>query len=224
MSGKDHMTRVNANALRRCCLVLSALLVLWCPSAAASREEFPGIDAFLKSTLRGEDKLNAEARGDLNGDGLEDWAGLIRRQEPDSSPGYQLYVLLRLRGGGYGVAEKTDESPIAGMGCCWVEDLTIRRASIYVQSNAKTCCTMEAATHQFKLYRGEWRLVGVKVYYTDMTRDPADTTDTDMNLLTGSVIEKRQRGDNRPTTARRRKRFPVQLLKDFDFRNGFGIE
>lgn len=224
MSGKDHMTRVNGKALRRCCLILSALLVLWCPSAAAHQADFPGIAAFLKSILRGEDRLSVEARGDLNDDGLDDWAGVIRRQEPDSSPAYQLYVLLRLRQGGYRVAEETVESPIPGAGCCWVEDLTIGRSSIYIQSNAKTCCTMEAATHQFKLHRGAWRLVGVRVYYTDLTRNPPDSTDTDMNLLTGLVIEKKQKGDNKPTATRHRKHFPVHFLKDFDFHNGFGIE
>ena len=216
------LTRVAGNAARRLCLSLPALLLLWCPAAAAPQADFPGIDAFLKSALRGEDRLSVEARGDLDGDGLEDWAGVISRQGPSAAQSYQLYVLLRLRQGGYRVAEKTGESPIPGTGCCWVEDMTISRASLYVQSNAKTASTMEAATHQFKLHRGEWRLVGVRVYHIDQPRDEA--VETDMNLLTGLVIEKRQKGEARPTTARRRQRFPASRLKDFDFRNGFGTE
>jgi hypothetical protein len=219
---RSHLTRIAGNAARRFRLILPALLVLWCPAAAAPQADFPGIDAFLKSALRGEDRLSVEARGDLDGDGLEDWAGVISRQGPEASSAYQLYVLLRLRRGGYRVAEKTGESPISGTGCCWVEDMTIRRASLYVQSNAKTASTMEATTHQFKLHRGGWRLVGVRVYYIDQSRD--EDTKTDMNLLTGLVIEKRRKGEARPTTARRRKRFPASLLKDFDFSNGFGTE
>ena len=81
---------------------------------------------------------------------------------------------------------------------------------------------MEAATHQFKLYKGEWRLVGLRIYYTDLAKDTS--TETDMNLLTGAVIEKRQKGEGRPSTKRSRKRFTTSLLKDYDFSNGFGIE
>ena len=203
-------------------LVLSALFILWGASTTFAQVDFPGLDVFLKTTLEGGGRLALEARGDLNGDGLEDWAGVIERRKPGFSSTNQLHVLLRLPQGGYRVAEKSREEMIAGMGCCWAEDLQIKRSSIYIQNNAKTAATMEAATHQFKLHRGEWRLVGVKIFYLQTSSDTS--TETDMNLLTGSVIEKRQRGENRPTTRRRQKRFATRLLKDFDFSNWFGIE
>ena len=213
------------DTLRQLRLVLSVLIILWCPFAtAATQADFSSLDAFLKSTLKGEDRVNIEARGDLNGDGLEDWAGVIHRQNPNSLPTYQLYVLLRLSQGGYRIAEKSKEEEIAGTGCCWVENLEINRSSIYIQNNAKTASTMEAATHQFKLYRGEWRLIGVRIYYTDLSPDAPATTDTDINLLTGSVIEKRQKGENKPMTKSRHKKIATYLLKDFDFSNGFGTE
>ncbi len=208
--------------MRKLCLILSALAILCCPLRAASQGDFPSIEAFLKSTLKSEARLSVQARGDLNGDGLKDWSGLIKGDEPDSSPTYQLYVLLGMRQGGYRVAEKTKEEEIAGMGCCWVESLEIRRSSIYIQSNAKTASTMEAATHQFKLYKGAWRLVGIRIYLTDFTPDAPATTDTDMNLLTGLVVEKNQKGENKPITRRRQKKFDAFLLKDFDFSNEFG--
>lgn len=203
---------------------LSALVVLCCPFSTTAQADFPSIDAFLKSTLKGEGRLSVEAKGDLNGDGLGDWAGVIHRQPADSSPTYQLYVLLRLRQGGYHAAEKSVEEEIPGAGCCWVESLEIRRSSIYIQNNAKTASTMEAATHQFKLYNGEWRLVGIRIFHTDFSPDAPSTIDTDMNLLTGSVIEKRQKGDNKPVIKSRRKKFATYLLKDFDFANRFGNE
>lgn len=78
----------------------------------------------MKSILNGEDQLSVDARGDLNDDGLQDWAAVIHRRKPDSAPTYQLYVLLRQPNGGYRVAEKSLEEEIAGMGCCWVEDLS----------------------------------------------------------------------------------------------------
>jgi hypothetical protein len=171
--------------------------------------------------LEGEGRLSLEARGDLNGDGLDDWAGVIERRKSDSSATSQLYVLLRLPQGGYRVAEKSREESVGGWGCCWVEHLEIRRSSIYIQNNAKTAGTMEAATHQFKLQQGEWRLIGVRIFHLEVSSDAS--TETDMNLLTGSVIEKRQKGENKPMTKSRRRRFAARLLKDFDFSNGFGI-
>lgn len=208
--------------MRKLSLVLSALVILWCPFTTVAQVDFASLNDFLKSTLEGEDRLSLEARGDLNDDGLEDWSGVIERPKSNSSSTSQLYVLLRLPQGGYRVAEKSKEERIGGMGCCWVEDLKISRSSIYIQDNAKTAGTMEVAIHQFKLYRGEWRLIGVRIFYLDVGSDAS--TETDMNLLTGSVIEKRQKGENKPMTKSRRQRFATHLLKDFDFSNGFGID
>jgi hypothetical protein len=198
-------------------LILSTLVILWSPFNTASQVEFPSIDAFLKSTLKGEDKLNLDARGDLNGDGQEDWAGVIDSRNADNLPTSQLYVLLRLPQGGYRVAEKSQEVELGGTGCCWFETLEIRQSSLYIQFNSKDGKGAEAAKHQFKLYQGQWRLIGLIIYHTDFSFDPPVTIDTDMNLLTGSVIEKKQKGDDKPTTSRRHKRFPTYLLKNFEF-------
>ncbi len=212
------------NIVSRLRLALSAAVILWCPLSTTAQVDFSSIDAFLKSTLKAEDRLSVEAKGDLNGDRLEDWAGVINRRPADSSATYQLYVLLRLRQGGYHIAEKSIEEEIPGAGCCWVENLEIRRSSIYIQNNAKTVSIMEAVTHQFKLYQGEWRLVGIRIYHTDHSPDNPSTIDTDMNLLTGSVVEKRQKGDNKPVIKSRRQKFATYLLKDFDFSTRFGNE
>jgi hypothetical protein len=198
------------------------MVVLSLPCAATAQADFATIDAFLKGTLKGEDQLTFQAKGDLNGDGLEDWAGVIERQQTDSPRTDQLYVLLQIRGGGYRIAEKSKQEEVSGTGCCYVEDLEIRGASIYIQDNIKTDDAMNAVTHQFKLYKGKWRLVGVKIYRTDFNPTVPASIDTDMNLLTGSVTEKRQKGDDKPVSRSRRKKFGVYLLKDFDFSNKFG--
>jgi hypothetical protein len=188
---------------------------------AASQGDFSSTDAFLKSTLKGEDRLYMDARGDLNSDGLEDWVGVIERKKPNTSRTSQLYVLVQLRQGGYRVAEKSKEEEIAGTGCCYVESLEIRNSSIYIQNNAKADNTMDATTHQFKLYQGKWRLIGIKTSFTDFNSHIH--TDTDMNLLTGAVIEKKQKGDEgKPITRSRRKKFAASFLKDFDFDTWFG--
>lgn len=198
---------------------LSLIIICLCPLVVPAQTDYPTVKAFRSSIAKGEDRLSVEARGDLNGDGLEDWAGVVRREK--SAPTYQLYVLLRQSQGSFQVAQTSKEEVIPGMGCCWVEDLTITRSSIYIQNNAKDATSMEAATHQFKLYKGEWRLVGVKIYEVNHRTDVS--TDTDMNVLTGAVIETRRKGDGQPTIRRRTKKFGVYLLKDYDFQNGFGI-
>ena len=109
------------------------------------------------------------------------------------------------------------------MGCCWLEDLNIRNGSIFVQDNAKDRSTMEATTHQFKFYKGKWRLVGVKIYYDDRRPGSIMDTETDMNLLTGAVIKTKTKEGKKPVTTRTRKRFSTHLLKDFDFSGQFGI-
>ena len=201
---------------------LLIVLFLCCAIEAVAQDDFPSIDAFKKSILNEKSSFTAEAKGDLNADGLPDWSGVVRREKGDSLATYQLYVLLRQAGGHYRVAETSTEAEIPGMGCCWVEDLRISRSSVYIQNNAKTAATMEAATHQFKLHQGRWRLIGVRIYYIDHSSDTS--TDTDVNLLTGLVIEKKQKGERRPTVTRRSKKFALRLLKDFDFLNGFGID
>lgn len=210
--------------MRKLYFILAILTIFCCPPAKASQEEFPSLDAFLKSTMQGEDRVSFEAKGDLNGDGLEDWAGVIHRQKSDPPPTTQLYVLLRTQQGGYRVAETSKEAPVAGVGCCWVESLEIKQSSIFIQNNAKTATTMEAATHQFKLHQGQWRLIGLRIYFVDHGTNTSLTTETDMNLLTGSVIVKKQKGENRPVIRKSRKKFSNSLLKDFDFYNGFGTE
>ena len=193
-----------------------------CHTAALAQTNFQTSEAFVKSIVSGKDNLTVEAKGDLNNDGLEDWAGVIYRDKPNFGSTYQLYVLLRQKSGDYHLAEKSLEETIPGMGCCWVEDLQIKGSSIYIQQNAKTASTMEAATHQFKMHQRQWRLIGVRIYYLDHVADTS--TETDMNLLTGLVIEKKQKGERNPTTKKSKRKFGLHLLKDFNFLNGFGVE
>ena len=203
---------------------MPVVATIWWSNVSVSQETFPTTAAFAKSSLKSGDQLSSEARGDLNGDGLNDWVGVIRGQVPDESPTYQLFVLIAKPGGGFVVSERTQKAEIPGMGCCWLEDLQIRRGSIFVQNNAKTASIMEAATHQFKLYKDEWRLIGLTIYLTDHTPGATMTKDTEMNFLTGLVIEKTKKRNSRLRTSRSTRKFSIALLKDFDFSNGFGSE
>jgi hypothetical protein len=62
---------------------LLILAVLCLPFDATAQAEFPSPEAFKKSVMNEKSQLSTEARGDLNGDGLADWTGVVRREKGD---------------------------------------------------------------------------------------------------------------------------------------------
>ena len=127
--------------------VIITILFLGSCFSTFAQDKFRSVDAFLKATLQEGEQLSTSAKGDLNGDATEDWVGVIHGRPEDGAPTYQLFLLVRGADGGYRIGAKTEKGEIPGMGCCWLEDLTIRGGSLYIQNNAKTAATMEAATH-----------------------------------------------------------------------------
>jgi hypothetical protein len=185
------------------------------------KELFPSVDDFLKKASKKGDEV-VSAKGDLNGDRIEDSVVNIHRYNADFQSD-QLYVLIRQGASGpFQVDVTNGEWQTAHNGCCWVEQIEIKNSSLYIQYNAKTHGTMEAATHQFKLYKGAWRLVGARVFYLDIGADRS--TETDMNLLTGRVVITKQKGDQRTGITTRRKKFSASYLKDYDYDSTFGTK
>jgi hypothetical protein len=66
---------------RKIRLLISILVIFLCPFVAPAQTDFPSLDAFRRFVVKGEDRLTVEAQGDLNGDGLQDWAGVVHRQK-----------------------------------------------------------------------------------------------------------------------------------------------
>jgi hypothetical protein len=201
---------------------ITITLVVTSTSCFGQNSRYLTIEEFIKDTIKDDSELIVNARGDLNGDGSEDWAGVVDRKKGDFRHTVQLYILLESGQGGYRLELTTAEHEVMGSGCCWVKDLQIKNSSLYIQQNAKTAGTMEAATHQFKLYKGQWRLMGAKIFYLIIDKDLS--TDTDMNVLTGKVITTKQKGEKTLSVTTRSKKFPTSYLKDLSFWNGFGIE
>ncbi len=178
------------------------------------------VEAFLKTVLKPDDRVEIEAKGDINGDGVADWAGVIHRKkdpplvekgiEADSAE--QLYLLLGQRQGGYLVAEKSKETGIFGVVNAYIENLEIRHSSLFLQVNSGS---MFYTVSQFRFYRGEWRLVGLKETQ-NITPSVGEYHTTDRNLLTGTVFETWGRDDRKPRVKSYRKKFRRVLLKDFD--------
>ena len=191
--------------------------------SGSGAELFTSIDEFLKKAAPKRGEELPSATGDLNGDGVDDWAGAIPRTKvADDVDTVQVYVLIRQGANGpFRLAATNGEREIGRSGCCWVEHIRIENSSLYVQHNAKTHGTMEAATHQFKMYKDGWRLVGVRVFYLDVGADTS--TETDTNVLTGRVVVTKQKGDKRTGVTTRRKRFSASYLRNYDYEHSFGL-
>lgn len=192
---------------------------------------YPDLNAFKEIYLQKDVPLEFETEGDLNGDGLKDWAGVIQRKieikDKDADESYlsetiQLYVLLQQKDGAYKIAEKSVETGFGGLGGTYVENLEIKNSSIFLQINSKGADYAEPNFYQFKLYNGEWRLIGYRTFHLEISAD--DSVETDRNLLTGAVIVKKQKGEAKPVISQSRKKFPKLLLKDFGFYIDFEVQ
>ncbi len=205
------------------CALCGALL---CTVALADTARFRDVAAFLASIPHANAEQSQIAKGDLNADGREDVAVVVATttsNKDGETRAHQLFVLLQEPTGGLRVVAASQRVDQVGAGCCWVEGLEIRNQSVYIQNNAKTACSMEAATHQFKQYAGVWRLIGHKVVYLELCDGKDATKEEDSNLLTGKTIVSTRAGDKPKRTSSKQRSFPVALLTDFDFFNGFGV-
>ena len=185
---------------------------------------YPDLNAFKEVYMQKDIPMEFQAEGDLNGDGLKDWAGLINRKtamkfedadEPYIRETIQLYVLLQQKNGSYKIAEKSVETQFGGLGGTYFENLEIKNSSVFLQINSKGADYVEPNFYQFKLNNGEWRLINYRTFHLEISAD--DSVETDRNLLTGTVIVKKQKGENKPIVQRSKKNHSKILLKDFDF-------
>jgi hypothetical protein len=193
----------------------------------AGPKAFRSAEAFVASVPNANAQQTLIAKGDLNGDGLEDLALVLVLQSnaaDTSRRTRQLIVLLQTKVGDYEIATASVAAEEVGVGCCWVDDLEIKNQSIYIQNNAKTASTMEAATHQFKLRNGFWQLAGVRIVFLDLGKDPQETTIQDFNTLNGkAIITFQKEGAAARARTLQQKQLKTPLLKNFDFNNGFGL-
>jgi len=177
------------------------------PTTCASVEEFT-------RTLPTGTVVAQQAEGDLDGDGREDCAVLVERRD-ERDTWRQLYVLTRTAQGGLKVASKSREGQLGDRGNYWTEDVQIRNGSLYVQNNTKDGYVgWYIVHHQFKLFHGVWRLVGVEVSRipTGEGRERSESC----NLLTGDVLWTTRDGGQQRVRRSKRK-VPPLLLADYDF-------
>lgn len=225
------MTSIPGNAIlcagslrfvRGAWLMAMLLIAFGCMSSAFAAEGFASAQQFIASIPGALPDRSIIANGDLNEDGQEDLAVVVqsRNDQPDRS--HQLYVLTRDNAGRFTVASSSQEVPMTGRGCCWVESLTIDGGELSIQNNAKTACDMESATHRFRHYRDRWRLIGVRITDYQHCDDPQVMDTRDIDVLTGTTKHSRQADGQSLKRWTTHAPATVYLLKDYDFFNGFG--
>ncbi|MGB4072498.1 hypothetical protein [Pseudomonas sp.] len=204
------------------CVTSVFIVFAWCNLTLANSNNYRNAEGFINSIPHAKFSESLIAEGDLNSDNLKDLAIAVITVSQEFKRYNQLHVLIRHKSGEYSLAVSSQESLVAGMGCCGLEFMEIKRGSIFIQNNSKTACEIEAATHQFKLYKNSWRLIGLKILNYQHCEDPQLSEVRDFNILTGKIIKSKQLDDD-PKKYEHMEFTPREfLLKDYDFFNGFG--
>lgn len=131
--------------------------------------------------------------GDLNGDGIEDWATLI--EVPDKNRSVNIRKVVVLFGGsdrGFSIFETSNEVIASNDGKNF-DKIEIKRNSIYIHTSIATFDEIEHDIDQFKLRDGAFRNIGSKSTESFLTRDEANPNFglervVDTNKITGLSI------------------------------------
>ncbi|HEX7686105.1 MAG TPA: hypothetical protein VF453_00300 [Burkholderiaceae bacterium] len=140
---------------------------------------------------------DAAAFGDLDGDGVEDFAIVAGDPHggPDGASAMRLFLFAGARSGGFRLAAKS--APLDDA------EVSIRRGSVFLhRDGASGCCAHWAEDFQFSLRGGQPMLIGLETAYAH----PDDVQDADhgtsVDLATGVVEHWTGRGGK---PARRRR-------------------
>ncbi len=213
--GKLQLFAATAAWLKRCACRMkpihyfATLLFIFLGSGAFAAERgYKSVDEFTRSLPANPKRQIDIADGDLNGDGLSDRAILT-----DDGDGltHQLHILLQTRDGGFLVARKSRQNT----GFWQAVSLSIENGSLFV--NIEGMRPTSGARHQFKFYRGVWRLVGLR--YSSVAGNTENgglvTSGFDWNVVTGDVIFDDEAGN----TSNKHGKWATVIcrLDDYDF-------
>lgn len=197
-----------------------------CLSAQAQTTSFENAEAYVKSVPGVLSNMTKVASGDLAGDGTESLAILIVTQS-NADLYQQLFVLAKNKAGQFFVVESSQKivcGTIDSKPNCFVDDMYVKDQSFYVKGVLSGQCASMQATHQFKFYKGEWRLIGKKTteYWLRCSSSGDRWQETDVNLLTNSSISS-HKTEQEPLRTYKGKYAPSKyLLKDYPFNIAFG--
>jgi hypothetical protein len=187
--------------------------------------EYENIQDFQKNISNQKKEVSFDRYGDLNNDGINDWVGVLNIPRDESPPFVQLVVLTGQPNGRFvkSVITTEVENYYEGSPSSWF-DVSIRNASIYIETYGKTCCEFGSTRYQFKLFKDQWRLVGIKSTSGNTVSDGNPKNDfskiEDINMLSGLTVVTSHRGGKKTERTHKRKR-GVFLLDDFDFSSSY---
>ena len=103
---------------------------------------------------------------------------------------------------------------------CFVESMEIKDNNLFIEGSLFSLCVTEITTDQFKLYKGEWRLIGEKItnYNTRCSNSGDWWSETDINMLTGYIIEHLKSKQEPLEIMKGKDKIPNKvLLRDYRF-------
>lgn len=163
--------------------------------------------------------IGVEAKGDLNADGRDDWAGFVQNVNLISEARgttRQLYILLQTAAGSYVLAVQSAPEDLPERGTsenAFGEDMTIENGMLsFKDRNLWRGCSV-SDVYKFRFYKNDWRLVGVTSTETNNNVDVSGRSQSiDLNLLTGAEeISLDER-----VTSRHKHKPRIFLLRDFN--------
>ena len=131
-----------------CRALLYCIVLCFSYAYGLDNQTFNNADEFVNSIPNA--TLEMSATGDVNGDGLKDWVGLILR-EGDPTSTRQLFILTQLPDGKYIVSEKSVGSEVGGNGSSEYNNLKIIKSSIYVHQLGRGYNNLQENIYQYKL-------------------------------------------------------------------------
>lgn len=199
---------------------------------AWSAHTYANVDLFLRAV---EDVMPARTSGvygALTGLGRRDWVGDVYfRGEGDPAPWHQLVILVQQADGRYRPAAWSRVmSAEGGTGHHYIAGVEIRNDSLYVMNDWNWHGCGGTARHQYKLYKGDWRLIGVTFTRTNAVPkgtdefEPTDSMTFDRNVLTGDVIVDYRPRDGKPVRTRKRGTPEKLLFHDYEEQQGWVAE
>mgnify|MGYP006957850517 FL=1 len=214
--------------------ITSLVALLWTLSASADPDQkyYASVRAYLDALPRSDRPFSDGAYGDLAGAGRQDWVGIVRFSRPrpeggsDPEQDYErIIILTQASNGAYLEAAKS--TPIDVYPTFGFNKVRIANRSAYVSSGSAWHECGYSETHQFKLYQGKWRLIGVKFQQGGLTEAEdgstgQDAAEFDRNVITGNVTAKLTRFNQKPVERHFRVKPQVILLDDLAPGEAFG--